>query len=198
MCRLQHSGMPRNFDLCEYNVQYVHKNGGHITDLEEKLHEMTADKPSAVFLQIGGNDFSGKSIPDHTSIPAKLHKLATCIKQTGVQYVIIGKLFYRGKSKYLPNSYQIKTYNDKVTAVNKKLDELATDMKAQNILVWNHKGRVQCAQEMLASDGTHLNERGQKKFWRSIRGALKHCLTIANPGTGSWYCYYCAILIMQQ
>ena len=50
--RLEHSGLPQNFDLCEYEVQYVHKNGGHIVDIEKKLNEIIANKPVVVFLQM--------------------------------------------------------------------------------------------------------------------------------------------------
>ncbi|CAH1800863.1 unnamed protein product, partial [Owenia fusiformis] len=90
-----------------------------------------------------------------------------------IQQVYIGKLFYRGVSDKpscrLRTDSQAELYNRKVSMVNRLLKEKLQEHP--NIHLWFTKGVTLYARDLLLEDGTHLNRRGHKKLWRTIRGA---------------------------
>ena len=44
------------------------------------------------------------------------------------------------------------------------------------VVFWRHQGFWKCKTRFLARDGVHLNNLGQYKFYRSVRGAVLRCL----------------------
>jgi lysophospholipase L1-like esterase len=127
-----------------------------------------------VFLQIGGNDFSGDNTTDHMDVVFHIIQLARRIKShPSVKLVHFGKLFYREfNSRFLPSPSHVENYNHKVDDVNQLLYEVSGTLERAGIQVRNHKGRVTMRAEIIGPDGTHLNSLGMKIFYRSIRGAL--------------------------
>lgn len=137
--------------------------------------------PDIILLQVGGNDLTGEEglwERTHEGVCVSVTKLADGMvdfarrmRRWGIPRVAIGKLFYRGRGSHLRSEREVVAYNAKVQAVNAHLDHRALDLDP-GIFVWNHKGREQCAEEILTDDGTHLNERGLHKYWWSWRRAL--------------------------
>ena len=160
-----------DFNLHDYEVSFVYQSGATTSDLFPKLSQISSTSPHVVFIQVGGNDFSGHNREDHTQVPVKIMELASAISAIrSVQQVYIGKLFYRLKNRFLCSTAEVNNYNYKVDWINDQLSSLAGQL--QNISLLHHKGREVCSQSWLDRDGTHLNSQGNKKFWRSIRGAL--------------------------
>ena len=170
----QNGVYPNNFGLQEFQVQFVHRGGAHINDLKQMLHSIVANHPQVVLLQIGGNDFSGRPDSDHVHVTEGIIELSKQIRTCpGVKVVYISKLFYRKLNKrYLPTQRHVQRYNDKVDIVNSSMDKEVPALRTKNIFIRNHKGRELLKDKILAPDGTHLNELGMRKFYRSIRGAL--------------------------
>lgn len=148
------------------------KGGAHIADIQRDLPRAISNQPDTVVIQVGGNDFSGGTTPDHLGVAPALAALATRIISLGTKRVYICKLFLRFKSKYLPTTEAVKRYNTKVQTVNQELTNLKPSLKDKNIYVWAHKGGQQFAAEYIGDDGTHLSEWGKKKYLSSMRGTL--------------------------
>ncbi|CAH1793448.1 unnamed protein product, partial [Owenia fusiformis] len=90
-----------------------------------------------------------------------------------IPQVYVGKLFFRGVSDVpscrLRTDAQAEAYNLKVKLINRLLKEKLRER--EGIHLWYTKGVTLYAQDLLQEDGTHLNKRGHKKFWRTLRGA---------------------------
>ena len=171
---VQNGIFPNNFGLREFKVAFVSRPGATVSTLNQILHQVTQLHPRVVVLQIGGNDFSGDRRQDHLDVASGIVRLARRLRAFhSVEAVYVGKLFYRNlHTKYLPTSNHVDRYNSKVDDVNTFLDSVAKTLKSRQISIHNHKGRQQLRHDILQRDGTHLNNLGAKKFYRSIRGAL--------------------------
>ena len=165
---------PRDFDLREYHINWWYRGGATISTIRDNLPHVLLSRPQIVVIQIGGNDFDGLVSDSFLDIPFQLLTLARRIRQTStVKAVYIGKLFYRDiHPKYLPTPTHVQRYNNKVDSINELLEASAPTLAKFQIHVRNCKGRVLLRSAILSCDGTHLNQRGLKKFYRSIRGAL--------------------------
>ena len=66
------------FNVGTTNVLFYHKNGGRVIDLAQSstIRELLSTTPSAVFLQIRGNDITGSNQDDHKAIPTSIYELA--------------------------------------------------------------------------------------------------------------------------
>lgn len=142
--------------------------------MNQLLVTALAHKPDVVFLQVGGNDFSGSSTPDHLEVASDLVDLARRIRAAGVAHVYIGKMFRRFRSRHLPTDEAVRLYNNKVDFINLKLNEIKASIKANDIFIWQHRGMSQFAKEIIGKDGTHLNTLGMEKISTSARAALVH------------------------
>ena len=129
--------------------------------------------PDVALIQIGGNDISTEYYNDLDAIASQLQELARALRRGGVRRVFLGKLLFRAMNRrYLPTKMAVQVYNYKVRRINTFLDQMAARLQHEGIVVWNHKGHEECAQDWLADDGTHLNARGAAKYWWSWRRAL--------------------------
>ena len=90
------------------------------------------------------------------------------LRSNQIERVIVGQLFHRALSKYLPSVKDVISYNKSVDLIN---DGLRTaSASCQSIRFWKHRGARDGS--YLLPDGTHLNPAGLKKYYNSIRGAL--------------------------
>ena len=174
--------MERNFGLAEFLISYYGMPSATIDSLQQKKHDILRERPAIIIMQVGGNDFSGDDLADHTEVANNLIKLAKDMRQGHAEVVVIGKLFYRKTSRHLPTEVQVIKYNDKVKITNDELQAKAKILLDDKILVWNHKGRELMRDEIIGPDGTHLNQLGMKKFYKSIRGALITAQRLRQPG----------------
>lgn len=171
-------------------MQFDGLSGGGLRDfahLTMPLHTVGLD---ILLIQLGGNDLTGVDglvqgveglVQGKTATPViKLaqalvdHARALQKQDGGPPRVAIGKLLYRGISNRLPTARAKNAYNAKVEAVNAELDRLARILEPC-IRVWSHKGREQCADEMLGPDGLG-------KYWWSWRRALISTKAQLDPG----------------
>ena len=165
---------PRNMDLVEYSLSWWYRSGAKTADIKANLTQVLRVQPNIIFLQIGGNDFDGEDTSCFMDIPFQITALARALRQHhSVKAVYVGKLYYRSTHpKYLPTPAHVKCYNDKVDVINEVLGSTANTLEKLQIIIRNHKGRVKLRDAILSCDGTHLNARGEKKFYRSVRGSL--------------------------
>lgn len=160
-------GFSSNFGLRQAEVEALCKGGWKVTDVWREIDVLCVKSPEIVFLQIGGNDLSTR---DALLVADDIFALAQHIQlASGARQVYIGKLFYRSTSRYL-HADHVSNYNSKVRQVNQYLRVMCHE--SNNVIFWRHKGLELLNTDLLDRDGTHLNSRGQKKFYKSIRGAI--------------------------
>ena len=167
------------FDLkCDFREDFgldLHSRfwckGGLKIPVARSLIDNRMVRPAVVvFIQMGGNDFV-RGMADAPSVVDSLLSFASFVRTAyQAEFVVVGKLFHRNRSQFLPRPADVKEYNGKVRLANSLLN-----LKAQScgVVFWRHRGIEVSWESLLASDGTHLNlEKGQPMFYRSVRGAL--------------------------
>ena len=166
---IQDSNKPEfvhNFDLkqcivksCGVSSATINKlKGNH--DVDSFLLEF---QPHILIVQLGENDLCDENLRPETAAD-KIFGYIKEIKQTfGIITAIICELFPRKK----PLGTSVKTYHDKLNITNKMLDAFC-DVE-YGINYWKHLRLCRSQQEIFIEDGVHMNELGQRKFYRSVR-----------------------------
>ena len=156
------------FDGTKLQMYYIGQGGsivrkGH-KSIQKKVSEIT-NATDCIFLQIGGNDLSDP-LCTASSLATDILSFASFLTEayTSVNQVII-RQFLRRYSKRNPVDY-----NDKVYAVNAKLNTLVENNP--NVSFWQHRGFWKNTQELMLKDGVHLNELGMKKYAKSVHVAI--------------------------
>ncbi|CAC5396515.1 unnamed protein product [Mytilus coruscus] len=119
--------------------------------------------PHMIFLQIGGNDAANRRTNAY-QIAQDIFAFAMYLHYgLNVNYVVIGQLLYRSESVTYAG------YNDKIIQINTLLQEKIKENDENAISYWHHRG-------FLCFDGVHLNHFGMRKYFKSVRSAVKTIL----------------------
>ena len=156
-----------HFQVPGIRVDTYTRGGWKVWDMLAHSGDVKLLDPSFIYFQIGGNDVS-------TTAPEVLacniiDAAEFLVSDTGASYGIVGQLLYRDRSAFLPSQQAVLDYNARVDIVNRVMRVLAGE--SDTIRYWRHKGLMDPAHNILCQDGTHLNQHGLFKFYRSIRGA---------------------------
>ena len=139
--------------------------------IEHDLHVVASFAPDIVILQLGTNDLSrldplvvGSSIEDLVRI---------LYDKYNVKIVCVCQTLYREADP---------AFNARVRALTKYLKTFLEPLPYS--FFSGHRGFWNTAQRFLARDGVHLNEQGQYKLFRSLRGAvlksLRQCTNVGH------------------
>ena len=127
------------------------------------LHVVKEFAPNIVLLQIGTNDLATTSAVETGSAIEDLSRLLH--ESYGVQVVCVCQTIYRQNSP---------SFNKQVDLLTKYLKVVLEPLPYT--FYWRHRGFWRCKSRFLARDGVHLNNRGNYKFFRSLRGAVLRCM----------------------
>lgn len=130
-------------------------------------------RDSHVLLQIGGNDLNSDGVSPVQLAREILNVARRLINEKRVRSVCICQLLYRRQSS-ASRFVLRRDYNRLVDEVNRELKFLCSFFP--RIKFWSHKRMLVNWRMYLHKDGTHLNCHGQKKYYRSMRGAMTHML----------------------
>lgn len=140
-----------------------------------------AENYDIVVTQMGGNDLE----PCKDSHLQVLSAYCAVLKKIWGRFspgvVIALSLLHRDINYRLPTPAQTTAYNEQVDFFNDKLPKMLAEGKLAGF--WSHP-RLRANRHFLRADGTHLNEQGVKRHYRSIRGAIikfRHNLPAAQP-----------------
>lgn len=166
-----------NVDLQVHNAQIQIKmigvNGGMVSTMYRYLIEVYEYKPDVVILQIGSNDLGNANITvDNVALSIKilvdnLFNLCPSIKK-----VIIGLVFQRQKV-LKKRGLSLLQYNTRVYLLNNKLSLF--NVHNPKIIFWKHRGLQFPSIVVVDRHGVHLNNEGNRRFFKSLRGALITC-----------------------
>ena len=142
-------------------------SGATVNRLRTNISHLSL-RSSSVIIQIGGNDLNSEAVQPVQLARQIINLGRDLVNEQGVHSVTICKLLYRTQaifSRFLLRS----NYNNLVDNVNSEIDLLCSFFPKLN--VWCHVRIINNWSKLLVQDGTHLNELGTKRYFRSIRGA---------------------------
>lgn len=118
-----------------------------------------------VVCQLGGNDISRNISPE--ALKNAIVSLATYVRTNyGVKVFYVCSIFTRPKPRdILAGDYE--TFRNQANAL---IEEYA--QTNDTIVFWPHKRIFQSPHHLFMDDGTHLNETGTKKLYKSLRQAI--------------------------
>ena len=139
--------------------------------IEHDLHVVASFAPDIVILQLGTNDLSRL---DLLVIGSAIEDLVRILyDKYNIQIVCVCQALYREAN---PAS------NARVCALTKYIKTFLQPLPYS--FFWGHRGFWNTAQRFLACDRVHLNEQGQYKIFRSLRGAvlrsLRQCTNVGH------------------
>ena len=144
-----------------------HGVGGRTIDKVRRfdLTEVERFKPDVVILQIGTNDLTRRrSSP--ASVGSAIEDLVCLLhNEYGVRLVCVGQTVKR---------HPVGTFNANVQILAQYLQGVLEPLPFA--IYWTHRGFWRASRSYLSYDGVHLNTEGQHKLYRSVRGAVLHCL----------------------
>ena len=148
---------------------YYHGVGGatiaHMGQ-ECNLDRVRSIKPDVVFIQLGTNDLAMASYGPEWVVD-RMKELVLEILAMGVQRVIVGQVLFRGVAglkRAVPN------FRGKVIVFNHQAESTINGI--DKAVLWKHHNMWKYIEQLVADDGTHLNDRCHYKYYRSLKGAV--------------------------
>ena len=133
--------------------------------IERDLHVVASFQPDIVILQLGSNDLTSDE-PAH--VGSALDDLVKLLHDVyGVKFICVCQTIHRKGASAFNRHVGILTQYLRVV-----LDPIPY------ALFWGHRGFWRAVHNFYARDGVHLNNRGQQKLYRSVRGAILRSLSM--------------------
>ena len=154
---------------------YFHGVGGcRIAKFRKfNFHVMRQLVPDVIILELGSNDLVELS---PQTVGSDLERLVPELREIdSAQFVVVGQVLRRPT----PNSVE---YNCKVGKLHQYLKVVLEPLPFW--YYWRHRGFWKSKSELYLPDGVHLNNLGNYKFMRSIRGAVLQALKLVDASTG--------------
>lgn len=150
----------RDYDVMIYGVSgmALFANQGH-KKLSYHIKYINLVLPDILCLMVGSNDIM-KHAPN--AIASSLMGMAGYAKAAGVKSVYIMQLLPRKN----------KAFNIKLPLVNDAILSKINDEGDISVRFWRHKGLLYPQQNVFYTDNVHLNEYGNEKLFRSVRGCI--------------------------
>ena len=131
------------------------------------LHRIVDNKPNIVYLEVGTNDLCDPSMMAK-QVADRIKELCVMIHNLGAKRVVVGEVTFR-VGRGIPG--KTPDFNYKVLSLNKRLQVLLDHNTDSSYFFWRHK-YLWNSQLNLYRDGVHYNKDGNRRLFRSIRGAL--------------------------
>ena len=161
--RLPTNALRENFDITTPMNLRWHGIGGRTVAkvMRYDLEIVRQFSPDIVILQLGTNDISARSICSALAVGSQLEDLTKLLhEQFGATVVCVCQTILRENSHL---NVRICTLTDYLRVVLQPFPFA---------FYWRHMEFWRTTQFFLVHDGVHLNQRGQFKLYRSLRGAL--------------------------
>ena len=153
-----------NFSLPGDLVIRWHGIGGR-TVFKTKKFDLSAVEdfaPDVVVLQLGTNDLANTSAVETGSAIEDLCRLLH--ESYGVQVICVCQTLHR---------HDAPLFNRQVNLLSQYLKVVLEPLSYT--IYWRHRGFWRAKSRFLVRDGVHLNNRGNYKYFRSLRGAVLRC-----------------------
>lgn len=130
---------------------------------QHDMHVVRTFRPHIVLLQLGTNDLSSSS---PLRVGSDLEDFARVLHDVyHVRVVVVCQTLRRNSAA---------EFNDSVAALNKYSQVFLEHLPY--VYFWKHRGFWNSRENIYHNDGVHLNDSGQRKLYRSYRGAIQRSL----------------------
>ena len=152
--------------LQQCEVYFMHESTV-LPDFTKFVSSINSKMPAVTFhaavIQIGGNDIDNGCCP--LLLASKLQDFADWLRTNhGIQHVYICEIFTRP----CPKKCSAESYEFNRQRCTNYLETLLEDCTAK---LWRHRRILNSPNNLFINDGIHLNARGTKKFYESIKRA---------------------------
>ena len=138
--------------------------------VQHDLHVIKSFKPDIVIVQLGSNDLTSET--------------ALCIGASIDNFVRLLDDLYHVQVIYMCQTMMHQgqsAFNHKAKLLTKYLQVVLQPVPYAQF--WGHRGFWRPSYNIYVRDGVHLTLRGQKKFYRSLRGAILGALSFVSVST---------------
>ena len=172
-------------DYQEAVVYYKSKSGATIDRLRKKsqVDKILKMQPEIVVLEAGTNDLA-KITLSPAYVCDQMMDLVRDMLDCRVREVIVSQVLLRGEEGLKDAAPH---FEDKVYSFNHKVEDALRHLPRASY--WHHRNLWKDIEGQV-EDGTHLNDVGHKKLYRSLRGALQSTVNRIRPGWANSASYY--------
>jgi len=167
---LHQSQSPPALNSEQYKITCIGKGGACLSGtkynhLMHTVHQhLTTTNTHAIYIALGTNDLQQGTSPYH--VAQALFTLACKLKAAyHPRYVYIDQILHRDHAKF-PG------FHRQADQTNSILQQLIGSKNPPGIKLWKHRNFTNPTTQLLSKDGTHFNQAGMVKYWRSVRGAV--------------------------
>ena len=154
-----------DLDQNKFPVIFHGKGGLSLNNFHTELDVLDFLKPAAVILDLGANDLDKFSAPDPVILAHKIYEAAVEIqKASSAICVFVVQAFHREKPRRADYESVLSLFNITLRNICKSNNN--------NIIYWHHRNLNGSWRLFLSNDGIHLNKEGNKRYARSMRGAV--------------------------
>ena len=166
-------GMDRNVA----QISYKGLGGATVDRLRRPvtLGDVQRQRPEIVVIEAGTNDLARDYLTPG-DVCEEMVKLVRDVIDCHVREVIVCQVILRGEEGMLR---AVDDFPDKVYEYNHLIESELEFIPRANF--WHHRNLWDVDLEEHVEDGTHLNNLGHKKLYRSIRGAVQSTSTRLRP-----------------
>ena len=177
--RKDNLGLPHD----QIELYYYGISGAKVDNLLDPAHlwEVERIRPELVIVEIGTNDLAKASVKP-ADLAWKTKYLVRELKNRLVRRVVVNQVIYRGPEGM---KRAVDNFRGKVVIYNKLCRAaLATE---PGCTFWKHHCLWKYIEHLVKpKDGTHLNELGQLKLCRSLKGGVICSMKIIRPAFYNW------------
>ena len=166
----------------EASVSYKSLSGASVDRLmkRSKVNQINRMQPEIVVLEVGTNDLS-----EYENTAGQVHdkvlQLVRDILDCRVRHVIVSQVLLRGERGLVGKDTD---FENKVYDYNHRME--ASLQLLPRTTFWHHRNLWRDIESHVEDgDGTHLNDIGHKKLYRSLKGGLKSTIRKIRP---AWSC----------
>lgn len=155
------------FNICDsFTIRWHGVGGRTVSKLKQfDLSVVAQFQPDVVFLQIGTNDLTLRGM-SAVKLGSEIEDFVRLLNEEyGVRFICVGQTIRREHRG---------DFNANVSILAQYLKTVLEPLPFA--IYWTHRGFWRSCRPYLSYDGVHLNREGQHKLYKSIRGAVLHCL----------------------
>ena len=162
--------------LTEACVHYKGLSGATVGRLSKKsnLNKINKMQAEIIVLEVGTNDLADVEVTPG-DLCDQVIDLARELLDCRAREVIVSQVLLRGKEGLKKAD---KDFEEKVYAYNHNIERAINFLPRASF--WHHYNLWKDIENHV-EDGTHLNDQGHKKLYRSLKGALQSTITRIRP-----------------
>ena len=156
------------FEAQDCRVKFAGYRGGTTRSLSshsEIAQILDRELPRVAVLSVGANDIDTPCRAETLKAGMRLYELAKTLIRHGVERVVVCQVVRRQAWRHI-------TVNEGSQRVQEMNEFLKSVCHTNRISFWAHKGFWASSKNIFRRDQIHLNDHGNYKLWRSVKGAV--------------------------